>query len=67
VGWLVRKRGAEGGGTYVAGDLLGEHVVVTLPGCGGEVVGVPGADTTVRVSLMSTNHVWLAYLKLEYP
>jgi hypothetical protein len=30
--------------SYVAGDLLGEHVVVTFPGCGWEVVCIPGAD-----------------------
>jgi hypothetical protein len=35
------------GGTYVASDLLSQHVVVAFPGRGREVVRVPGADTTV--------------------
>jgi hypothetical protein len=36
----------EGGGfgTYVAGYLLREHVVVAFPGRGWQVVRVPGAD-----------------------
>jgi hypothetical protein len=36
------------GKTYVAGDLLCQHVVVALPCDGGEVVGVPRTNSAVK-------------------
>lgn len=44
VGGFVALEHAAGGLEQVAGDLLGQHVVVAFPGGGGQVVGVPGAD-----------------------
>ena len=44
--------------TYITSDLLSQHVVVTLPGGGGKVIGIPRTDTTetaVTVSTTSTS------------
>jgi len=44
--------------TYVTSDLLSQHIVVTFPGGGREVVGIPRTDTTetaVTVSTTSTS------------
>lgn len=41
-------------GTYVSGNLLGQHVVVALPGHGWEVVSIPRANAAVAAVAMTT-------------